>query len=646
MRRRNKLITTILALVMVLPLFLGLGSAKKVEAATEGRPENEATLYIHKKKMLNLPKNFIQNTGEEMDGTDGLFSGYDPLPGVTFTVYDATQAFYENYKATGSMTAQEAALAAVKGMSASDFNKNVGTGITNDEGETSIDVSKTSDKQNAVYLIIESPKDGVTVADNLVVAFPVYKMNADGTYTNKELNDIHLYPKNVVSTDGALKVLKAGSAKSEPLNGAKFVISRETDTETQYITGASGGLYTWASEGAYEFETGKSYAPEDDKIASTPGPSEPDGILNVVGLEVGAYKLIETAAPGNAGMIANETEKDFTITADTTAEAPIEITVLNDTTLVKKTTPQLNGKDVAVGTDIAYEIAVNIPLGIRDKVGEGNYYKQFILTDTHDVALDFNDADQNYSLVIRAGETAEADKPFTGRYTVKSNGNSFTVTINPEDIPVLEPGKTLVFKYTMKLNANADPDKEFKNSVTVDTGHTVGTDDTEVTTGGKRFVKVDEAAVTDSEGKDSKVTLAGAVFIVRRGSGADAEYLQFDDTTNAILWGDKEGAYDFTTGKDGLVDIRGLAYGDYTLIETKAPDGYVLPANPETPFTVSKGSYGSGATLVDPAEVPNKHKGSLPSTGGSGIVAFVLIGVVAVGGAVLYFTKGRRQIEG
>ncbi|MDQ8528681.1 hypothetical protein Q3F59_12255, partial [Enterococcus faecium] len=82
-------------------------------------------------------------------------------------------------------------------------------------------------------------------------------------------------------------------------------------------------------------------------------------------LEVGKYNLEEVKAPDNAEMIEKQTITPFEILAN--SQTPVEKTIKNDTSKVDKTTPQLNGKDVAIGEKIQYEISVNIPLGIADK---------------------------------------------------------------------------------------------------------------------------------------------------------------------------------------------------------------------------------------------------------------------------------------
>jgi uncharacterized surface anchored protein len=96
----------------------------------------------------------------------------------------------------------------------------------------------------------------------------------------------------------------------------------------------------------------------------------------------------------------------------------------------------------------------------------------------------------------------------------------------------------------------------------------------EVHTGGKKFVKVGKT--TDS------AALSGAEFKIFK--AGTTEYLQTDWS-----WGSKATARVFTSGADGKFEVTGLAYGDYTLEETKAPTGYNLRA--DVNFRVGLGSY-------------------------------------------------------
>ena len=408
---------------------------------------------------------------------------------------------------------------------------------------------------------------------------------------------------------------KRGTAENESLNGAELVLSKNegSPSTTKYIQGVKDGLHTWTTDKgqAKHFVTGKSYGIGEDDFTES---EEKTGELTVKNLEVGSYTT------------------PFTIEADN--QTPVEKTVKNDTSNVEKTTPNLNGKDVAIGKKIKYEIAVNIPLGIADKEGNANKYNKFNLVDTHDDALTFdNTPSGDTAYALYDGDTLIASE----NYQVTEQTNGFTVAVDPAFIPSLTPGGTLKFVYFMHLNEKADPTKGFKNEANVDNGHT--NDQTpptvEVVTGGKRFIKVDGDV-------SSTQALAGASFVVRDQNSEGANYLKVDEAAKTVTWvANKEDATTFTTQADGLVVVTGLKYGSYYLEETAAPENYVLLTN-RIQFTVDEHSYGTTEELVAPEKVPNKHKGTLPSTGGKGIYLYLGSGTLILIIVGLYFMKRKE----
>ena len=121
-------------------------------------------------------------------------------------------------------------------------------------------------------------------------------------------------------------------------------------------------------------------------------------------------------------------------------------------------------------------------------------------------------------------------------------------------------------------------------------------------------------------------------------------------------------------GHLGDVSIFGLAEGTYKLVETKAPDGYVIA---DKPFKIKIedqiGELGSVGTLTVTgqydgeignivntngiaesiltvwAEITNRPGSALPETGGIGTTLFTVLGVILMAGAVAFFISRKRN---
>ena len=118
--------------------------------------------------------------------------------------------------------------------------------------------------------------------------------------------------------------------------------------------------------------------------------------------------------------------------------------------------------------------------------------------------------------------------------------------------------------------------------------------------------------------------------------------MKVDEAAKTVTWvANKADATTFTTQADGLVVVTGLKYGSYYLEETAAPENYVLLTN-RIQFTVDEHSYGTTEELVAPEKVPNKHKGTLPSTGGKGIYLYLGSGTLILIIVGLYFMKRKE----
>ncbi|MGQ7341421.1 SpaH/EbpB family LPXTG-anchored major pilin [Streptococcus suis] len=519
-------------------LFVGIFSNlfTPVVSAAEETP-GSATVTIHKVK--DYKNGTIKNTGIVLD-----LPGLEFLDGITYNVYDVTAAYHTKYNdvytSKTAQTADNTARDYVQGTAGHAPTVPgatlVGTETTAGGGAATFTLPKKSDGKNAVYVFVEQPKTGIKKAENnLVLSFPVYELSEDGkSYTDNELTEIHLYPKNTTET-------------IEPV---KEIIEPITDT---------------AGHNNYN-----------------------------------------------------------------------------------------------IGQDIKFKLSTVIPanIGIKEEDGKTPHYNTFGLIDTHDTTLTFNPTGthelkvKDTDIVLtESKENAPADYTIeVGKTAVEGKDkDTFKVKLTQEGINKLaeQGGKTLEFTYTMKLNDTAVMDSKNVNKVTVEYGR--DTDDfydvvtkpgneKEVYTGGYRFIKTDVS---------TNKPLAGATFVVRNADTTTAKYLKIDAGTKEISWVDTdETATKFTTGANGIVDIKGLTYGTYYLEETQAPTDYVKLTE-RIEFTVAFNSY-TDHTTITPAEVKehpvvNTPKGFLPSTGGAGIILFVALGVAMVGLAGVYFTSRRKD---
>ena len=118
-----------------------------------------------------------------------------------------------------------------------------------------------------------------------------------------------------------------------------------------------------------------------------------------------------------------------------------------------------------------------------------------------------------------------------------------------------------------------------------------------------------------------------------------------------VMWTwvtDKAQGHKFVSNKDGQIVVDGLAYGNYELLEGKAPEGFAkLPA----PIKFTVGTVGKeGQTAYDinykkaetnakdALEVKNK-KVTIPQTGGIGTIIFTAIGLAIMASAVIAIKK-------
>ena len=655
MKKNSRLRVLLATLIMVLPFVLGLGSMTDVMAATEVPVPDKQNVIIHKLQYDSLPGNPTQNTGDVMD-----FSG-KPLAGAVFTAYDVTTVYWNAYdKAEGNDGLKTvAAEAAVRALTDADLGEGTAFPETNNDGIASlflatkvkvgVDEENKPIMRNAIYQFKETKSPAGVVQSksaDFILGLPVYDKDTD-----TEKAEVHVYPKNEteVLTFGFTKYGVDEKGKENPLPGAKFILKDKLT-----------GMYYSVTSG--KFDATEDEAKYEAKSDLYPITSDKDGKVTVDGLVLnpGSYEFYEVDSTLSTSqeqgidtkeifhyaknpMVIVKVSPDmevsyiyYDINGNKVTNASSDAKAYN----YKVPAPTKEAEDHDVDTDqvFNFEITQLIPTDIadyNDVVDDEGVVVQpgFALVDTFDPNLQLVNTDATaLKNEIKASMSAEMKELVSG-VTINAAKNTFTVNFDLAKVKE-NAGKTISFKVQMSVKDGATWGGEITNDITFDNNFHDKKGSDSVKTYGKKFLKIDA---------DSKNPLADAQFHVLNPEG---KLLGTKDGKQ--VWG-SEGDAGFTptvlkSNAQGEFEVSGLAKKDdkgaiiyYELKEIKAPEGYTL-AQRTFKFVADNGK----TTL----NINNKHKGSLPSTGGKGIVAFVAVGVVAIAGAGLYFMKGRKHIEG
>lgn len=299
----------------------------------------------------------------------------------------------------------------------------------------------------------------------------------------------------------------------------------------------------------------------------------------------------------------------------------------------------VNGKTVNVGDTVDFTVSAAVP------ASAANYdVYPFTITDTASKGLKV--AETNTFKVQVDGKDVDA-----ALYKVEQTGSAAvgtTTTITFASAKSLA-GKTIVVSYTGVVTKDAltGLDGSVDNKATITTnGGTSGEGKTESKTYGFQFKKI---------GVDNDANaLAGAQFVVKK---KDGKFLKQD--TESKAWSsvdDQTNATVFTSGADGLVQFKGLAAGDYTVMETSAPNGYAQ--NFRVTFDVSIAENGTVTfkqDLLHQATLPTddqiatvknvKSITQLPLTGAAGTTLFTVVALLVAGAGVTVAVKSRQRMH-
>ena len=299
----------------------------------------------------------------------------------------------------------------------------------------------------------------------------------------------------------------------------------------------------------------------------------------------------------------------------------------------------VNDKTVNVGDTVDFTVSAAVP------ASAANYdVYPFTITDTASKGLKV--AETNTFKVQVDGKDVDA-----ALYKVEQTGSAAvgtTTTITFASAKSLAD-KTIVVSYTGVVTKDAltglDGSVDNKAKITTN-GGTSGEGKTESKTYGFQFKKIGV--------DDDANALAGAQFVVKK---KDGKFLTQD--TESKAWSsvdDQTDATVFTSGADGLVQFKGLAAGDYTVMETNAPNGYAQ--NFKVTFDVSIAENGTvtfkqdllhQVTLPTDGQIATvknvKSITQLPLTGAAGTTLFTVVALLVAGAGVTVAVKSRQRMH-
>lgn len=410
-------------------------------------------------------------------------------------------------------------------------------------------------------------------------------------------------------------------------------------TDGKVLPGVS---FTWYSVTDEELETLTGDPASYDTVAEVDGllgagagtaTDETDeyGQVTISGLPEGNYWIVENTK----GTIASSAAVPFALTLPFTNVAGngyLEtINVYPKNTLQdepENPLKEVNKENLAIGEVHTWTISQNIPKGIEE-------YDVFKFTDAIDSRLDWvgNVTVTAAGVELGAGDYTEEFNDDANQTSELLSGKSLTgiLTVEFTDAGLAKLADAtgpIEITFDTKINDTAIMGENIENNVQVDfdnghgkTGENTPVEVPSVHTGGKKFVKVDQA--------NEEVLLAGAEFKIKN---ADGEFVIVADD-GSVTFGAEADAEVFTSAEvTGAFEVKGLPYDEYFLVETKARDGYALLTEP-IPFTVNAASYAENAK-----KITNKQL-TIPQTGGIGTAIFTVIGVALMTFATIYYKK-------
>lgn len=383
-----------------------------------------------------------------------------------------------------------------------------------------------------------------------------------------------------------------------------------------------------------------------------------DGSYEFEGMVMGAYLILVTGGVDIYSPVFTNVYPSFD-TDGWKLDAPVvNVSPKSETPGLVK---DVDDPTVAIGDTVKYTVTITVPQYPNNALD-----KRFAFGDTLPQGLSFVDG----SVKIYAG--SEGGKNITDCFT-KTEPSPAGVTFeyyannNYYELIEVKEGRldTIVVTYNATVNNTAYQHKdgmentaylEYDNGPYDLGGYRTIEDKEKVYTYALQITKTGDNSKT-LEGAEFTLTGTTAMLFVEESSGIYHVAAQNEANT---------AVYRVVSNSDGIIQIKGLDVGTYTLTEVKAPDGYTLPSNPNTTITLSEGEKPDGTLDSIEADGTKVIKGSvgvdgtddnqgnvgisnstsdfdLPQTGGIGTVIFTVAGILIMSGAVILLVTASKK---
>lgn len=387
-----------------------------------------------------------------------------------------------------------------------------------------------------------------------------------------------------------------------------------------------------------------------------PWSNNTDGSYEFEGMGMGAYLILVTGGVDIYSPVFTNVYPSFDTDGWKLAAPVVNVSPKSETPGLVK---DVDDPTVAIGDTVKYTVTITVPQYPNNALD-----KRFAFGDRLPQGLSFVDG----SVKIYAG--SEGGKDITDCFSKTASlaeGVTFEYYADTYDelIEANEGLETIVVTYNATVNKTAYQHKdgmentaylEYDNGPYDLGGYRTIEDKEKVYTYALQITKTGDNG-TVLEGAEFTLTGTTAMSFVKESSGI--YHVAAQDEANTAV--DR-----VVSNRDGIIQIKGLDVGSYTLTEVKAPNGYTLPSNPNTEITLSEvetpdGTLDSikadGVLVTDDSvrvDGTDDNQGNvgisnstsdfdLPRTGGIGTVIFTVTGILIMSGAVILLVTASKK---